>query len=378
LGISILHPPFFIFIFIFIFVHRLVFRGWRQYADDKIHDRESTMQLPPIATTTVGSFPRPGWLAVTERSRANFRLEGPALKEAQDDATALSILTQERIGLDLLSDGEQRRTGFINHVLAAFDGIDLEHEAVKQIYRRREQPRPVPRIVGKIKRRTTAIVEDFRFAKTQTTKPIKMDVPGPMTVIDSTLDEFYKDEAAMAMDVAAVLNEELRDLQAAGCDVLEIDEPAMTRYHEKVFEYGARALDRCLQGIHVPTIVHLCYGYPGGAGQQHEFEYPELLEELMKTRIGGFAVEFARSGYDPAVLGICKGRVIMFGCVDPSDSPVPPLAQVVERVRIALKYIEARNLWLAPDCGLMTISRGLADAKVTLLVDVAREVRKTL
>jgi 5-methyltetrahydropteroyltriglutamate--homocysteine methyltransferase len=182
----------------------------------------------------------------------------------------------------------------------------------------------------------------------------------------------------MAMDVAAVLNEELRDLQAAGCDVLEIDEPAMTRYHEKVFEYGARALDRCLQGIHVPTIVHLCYGYPGGAGQQHEFEYPELLEELMKTRIGGFAVEFARSGYDPAVLGICKGRVIMFGCVDPSDSPVPPLAQVVERVRIALKHVEPQNLWLAPDCGLMTISRNLADAKVKLLVDVAHEIRRTL
>ena len=336
------------------------------------------MQLPPIATTTIGSFPRPGWLAVTERSRANFRLEGSALKEAQDDATALSILTQERIGLDLLSDGEQRRTGFINHILAAFDGIDLEHEAVKRIYRRREQPRPVPRIVGKIKRRTPAIVEDFRFAKAQTAKPIKMDVPGPMTVIDSTLDEFYEDEAAMAMDVAAALNEELRDLQAAGCDVLEIDEPAMTRYHEKVFEYGARALDRCLQGIHVPTIVHLCYGYPGGAGQQHEYQYPELLQELMKTKIGGFGVEFARSNYDPAVLSICKGRVIMFGCVDPGDSPVPAVANVVERVRVALKYIEPTNLWLAPDCGLMTISRDLANAKAKLLVDAAREVRRTL
>jgi 5-methyltetrahydropteroyltriglutamate--homocysteine methyltransferase len=336
------------------------------------------VQLPPIATTTIGSFPRPGWLAVTERSRANFRLEGPALEEAQDDATALSIVSQERIGLDLLSDGEQRRTGFINHILAAFDGIDLEHEAVKRIYRRREQPRPVPRIVGKIERRTTAIVEDFRFAKAQTAKPIKMDVPGPMTVIDSTLDEFYKDEAVMAMDVAAALNDELRDLQAAGCDVLEIDEPAMTRYHEKVFEYGARALDRCLEGIHVQTIVHLCYGYPGGAGQQHEYQYPELLQELMKTKIGGFGVEFARSNYDPAVLSICKGRVVMFGCLDPGDSPVPAVANVVERVRVALKYIEPQNLWLAPDCGLMTISRDLANAKAKLLVDAAREVRRTL
>jgi 5-methyltetrahydropteroyltriglutamate--homocysteine methyltransferase len=336
------------------------------------------MNLPPIAATTIGSFPRPSWLAQNERSRAIFRLEGPALKEAQDDATALSILTQERIGLDLLSDGEQRRTGFINHILAAFEGIDLEHEAVKRIYRRREQPRPVPRVVGKIKRRAPAIVEDFRFARAQTSKPIKMDVPGPMTVVDSTLDEYYKDEAVMAMDVAAALNEELRDLQEAGCDVLEIDEPAMTRYHEKVFAYGAKALDRCLEGIHVPTVVHLCYGYPGGAGNQHEYEYPELLQELMKTRIAGFGVEFARSNYDPAVLAIAKGRIVMFGCVDPSDTPVPPLAKVVDRVRTALKYIEPTNLWLAPDCGLMTISRDLANAKAKLLVEVAKEVRNTL
>jgi len=336
------------------------------------------MQLPPIATTTVGSFPRPGWLAVTERSRANFRFEGAVLKEAQDDATALNMRAQEQIGLDLLTDGEQRRTGFIDHILAAFDGIDLKETAIKKIYRRREQDHVVPRVVGKVRRRAPAILEDFRFARAQTQKPIKMAVPGPMTVIDSTLDESYHDEAALAMDVAAALNAELHDLQAAGCDVLQIDEPAMTRYHEKVFEYGTRALDRCVEGITIPTVVHLCYGYPGGAGQQHEYEYPELLQELMKTRIGGFGVEFARSNYDPAVLQICKGRIIMFGCVDPSDAPVPPLAQVAERVRAALKYIEPKNLWLAPDCGLMTISRGVADAKATLLVDVAREVRRTL
>ena len=265
-------------------------------------------------------------------------------------------------------------------MLASFNGIDLEHEAVKTIYRRREQPRPVPRVVGKITRRTPAVVEDVKFAKAQTNKPIKMDVPGPMTIVDSTLDEFYKgDEAAMAMDAAAALNAELRDLQAAGCDVLEIDEPAMTRYHEKVFAYGAKALDRCLEGITIPTMVHLCYGYPGGnPNRQHEYEYPELLEALMKTRIGGFGVEFARSGYDPAVLSIAKGRIVMFGCVDPSDTPVPPVAQVAERVRTVLKYVEPKNLWLAPDCGLMTITRELANAKAKLLVDVAAGVRRTL
>jgi 5-methyltetrahydropteroyltriglutamate--homocysteine methyltransferase len=336
------------------------------------------MRLPIIAATTIGSFPRPSWLAATERSRVVFRLEGVSLKEAQDDATTLNMRTQELIGLDLLTDGEQRRTGFIDHILAAFDGIDLEETAMKQIYRRREQPRLVPRIVGRVTRRSTAIVDDFRFARAQTNKPIKMAVPGPMTVIDSTVDEAYTDEATLAMDIAAALNEELRDLQATGCDVLQIDEPAMTRYHEKVFAYGAEALDRCLEGIRVPTIVHLCYGYPGGASQQHEYEYPELLTELMKTQIGGFAVEFARSRYDPAVLSICKGRLIMFGCVDPSDSPIPPVADVIDRVREALKYIEPKNLLLAPDCGLMTISRDLANAKARLLVNVAQELRNSV
>jgi 5-methyltetrahydropteroyltriglutamate--homocysteine methyltransferase len=227
--------------------------------------------------------------------------------------------------------------------------------------------------------RVPAVVEDVKFAKAQTDKPIKMDVPGPMTIVDSTLDEFYQDEAAMAMDAAAALNAELRELQAAGCDVIEIDEPAMTRYHEKVFEYGAKALDRCLEGITVQTVVHLCYGYPGGMpDRQHEYEYPELLEALMKTRIGGFGVEFARSGYDPAVLAIAKGRIVMFGCVDPSDTPVPSVSAVAERVRSVLKFVEPKNLWLAPDCGLMTITRELANAKAKLLVDVAAEVRRTL
>ena len=336
------------------------------------------MQLPPIATTTIGSFPRPEWLAATDRSRVIFRLEGAALKEAQDDATTLNMRAQDQIGLDLLTDGEQRRTGFIDHILAAFEGFDLNETAVKKIYRRREQERLVPRIVGKVKRRSAAVVDDFHFAKSQTSKPIKMAVPGPMTVIDSTIDETYNDESTMAMDIAAALNAELRDLQIAGCDVLQIDEPAMTRYHEKVFAYGARALDRCLEGIQTPTIVHLCYGYPGGFGQQHQYEYPELLTELMKTKIGGFAVEFARSNYDPAVLSICKGRLVMFGCVDPSDTPAPPLASVVARVREALKYIEPKNLLLAPDCGLMTISRELANTKARLLVNAARELRKLI
>ncbi len=336
------------------------------------------MELPPLATTTVGSFPCPSWLATVVRGEATFQFEGDTLREAQDDATIIALHDQEEAGLDLLTDGEQRRRNFIAHVISCWDGIDFAEFGLKREYRRRAQERMLPRVMGKVKRRTPAAVEDIHFAKSHTSRPVKMAVPGPMTVIDSTVNEVYDDEGALAQDIAAALNEELLDLQAAGCDVLQIDEPAMTRYHEKVAAYGARALDRCLEGINVPTIVHLCYGYPGGQSLQHQYEYPELLDLLLKTRIGGFAVEFGRSNFDPAVLAVCKDRLVMFGCVDPGDAPVPPVGAVVSRVRGALKYLAAAKVWLAPDCGLMTTSRENARAKARLLAEVAHEIRRSL
>jgi len=335
--------------------------------------------LPPIATTTVGSFPRPSWLvAGRDRGAVTFQLEGQPLREAQDDATIVSLYEQDQVGLDLLTDGEQRRTSFIDHILASWSGIDLENRRLKSIRRGRGNPLLVPRVVDKVERRSTAVVEDLRFAKAHTTRPIKMAVPGPMTVVDTTYDEAYGNEEALAMDVAAALNLELLDLQSAGCDVVQIDEPAMTRYHEKAAFYGARALDRCLEGITIPTIVHLCYGYPLNQSLQHEYEYPELLEILLDTRIGGFSVEFARSNYDPSVLRGCGDRLVMFGCVDPGDSPTEAVDVVLGRVRAALDYVDPARMLIAPDCGLMTISRTLARAKAQLLVDVAQQVRHCL
>ena len=335
------------------------------------------MELPPVAATTVGSFPRPEWLAATDRTQVTFVLQGDAVREAQDDATIISLREQEEAGLDLLTDGEQRRVTFINHILAAWDGIDLTKQQPKAT-RRRTRTRDVPTIVGKVERREPAAVDDLRFARAHTARLLKMAVPGPMTIVDTTYDEAYGDEEALALDVAAALNQELLDLQAAGCDVVQIDEPAMTRYHEKVAAYGARALDRCLQGVTIPSIVHLCYGYPGPDPRQHQYEYPELLELLMQTGIGGFSVEFARSGYDPAILAACEGRLVMFGCVDPGDSPPEPIAHITDRVRAVLRHVPPERLLLAPDCGLMTISRELARAKARLLVDAAQEVRSTL
>ncbi|MFM2129568.1 MAG: hypothetical protein RL477_1114 [Pseudomonadota bacterium] len=336
------------------------------------------MKLAPLAPTSVGSFPRPGWLAETNRSRARFRLEGAALKEAQDDATIVCLHEQEELGLELLTDGEQRRESFVYHAASTWDGVDMRRKGEKEVYRGRVNPHVVPRIVGPVRRRSAAVVDDLKFARAHTRLPLKMAVAGPMTMIDSTLNEAYGDEGELAMDIAAAVNAELRELQAAGCDMLQIDEPAMTRYHRKVFDYGARALDRCLDGISVPTIVHLCYGYPGGDTPQHEHTYPELLDALMKTRISGFTVEFGRSDYDPALLKAYGSRLIMFGCIDPGNTPAPGVDEVKRRIATLLDHVDPARVMLGPDCGLMTISRELAQAKLSAMVAAARELRATL
>jgi 5-methyltetrahydropteroyltriglutamate--homocysteine methyltransferase len=336
------------------------------------------MQLQALATTSIGSFPRPAWLADTDRSRAVFRLQGEALREAQDDATIVALREQEAVGLDIVTDGEQRREGFIFHMASTWDGIDLVNQAPKDVYRRRNAPRMVPRITGQIRRRGPATVADVAFARAHTGRPLKMALAGPMTVIDSALNDAYGDEAELAMDVAAAINAELLDLQAADCNLLQLDEPAMTRYHEKVRAYGARALDRCLEGVRVPTIVHLCYGYPGGAALQHHYTYPELLDALMETRIAGFTVEFARSDYDPAVLKPYRDRLIMFGCVDPGNSPAPTVEAVKRCVGRALAHLDPRRVLLVPDCGLMTISRALAREKLAVMVAAASDLRAHL
>jgi 5-methyltetrahydropteroyltriglutamate--homocysteine methyltransferase len=337
-----------------------------------------TMPFGPLTTTSVGSFPRPTWLAHTKRNQLSYRLEGEALKEAMDDAMALVIREQETLGLDILTDGEMRRTTFVFHIAGQWDGIDTERPVIKKIYRNREANRLVPRITGKIIRRGPAAVDDLRAAKSHTRRPIKIAVPGPMTVVDSSSNEFYDDEEELALDAAIAINGELRDLQDAGAAVLQIDEPAMTRYHDKVRAYGASALDRCLDGITVPVIVHLCYGYPGGGSLQHQYEYADLLPLLMQTRIGGFTVEFGRSTFDPGVLRLCGKRIVMFGCIDPGDSPAPTVDAVERRVAGVLECVDPTQVWLAPDCGLMTISRELANQKLATMVEAAKRLRATI
>ena len=338
----------------------------------------SQIGLPPIASTTVGSFPRPAWLTTAQGTEVSFRLEGQALREAQDDATELVLVEQERLGVDLLTDGEQRRIQFIFHVLERLEGFDVNDRRLKAIRRRAVADRLVPRVVGPIRHPAPILADDVLFAKAHSTRPIKMAVPGPLTVIDTTYDETGRDEADLALEIAEALNEEILALQGAGCSVVQIDEPAMTRYPDKVRAYGARALDRCLEGVTVPTVVHLCFGYPSATRRQHEFGYADVLGELLQTRIGGFSLEFARSGFDPSLLRTIEDRLVMYGCIDPGPATMEDVDTVARRIRAALDHMDADRLLVSPDCGLTVLTRAQAEQKVETLVAAANLVRAGL
>ena len=321
------------------------------------------MQLGALTTTSIGSTPRPNWLAQTDRSRATFRLTGDALREAQDDATLVTLREQEEIGLDIVTDGEQRREGFIFHMTSTWDGVDLVNQVQKEIYRNRAAPRMVPRITGKIKRRAPATVDDVRFAKAHTKHPVKMALAGPMTVIDSSLNESYKDEAELAMDIAAAINAELLDLQAAGCDMFQLDEPAMTRYHDKVMAYGAR----CARPL---------------PRRRHRADARASLLRLSRRRGDAASLHLSRTARPPdadkdqRLHRRVRPQRLRSG--HPQALPRPPHRLRLHRSgqhagterrrgeapdRQALEYLDPHRVLLAPDCGLMTISRDLARAK---------------
>lgn len=335
------------------------------------------LRLVPLATTGIGSLPRPAWLGQRTRGSIKFALDGDALAEALDDATILALREQEEIGIDLVTDGEQRRGNFINHAIRNWGGIDLANLRRKGFHRNRPSDLMLPGIVGPVEYKSAGLAAEVRFAKAHTDRPLKMAVPGPMTLVDSTVDEHYRDEGALALAMAAALNKELLELQAAGCDMIQIDEPAMTRYHDKVRAYGLKALDRALQGVTVPTIVHLCYGYPdtGRKNMQYEYKYDVLLPMLMETKIGGFTVEFGRSDFDPAILKLCGDRLVVFGCIDPGDTPAPSLESVRTRMAEALDHLDPARMMVSPDCGLMMAGRALAREKLGLLAQAASQLR---
>ena len=335
-------------------------------------------------TTLVGSYPQPEWLIDRKkladrfpprvRAKELWRVAEPYLAEAQDDATIMAIKAQEEAGLDIVTDGEIRRESYSNRFATALEGVDVDNPGTA--LDRSGHPNPVPRVVGRIRRKHPVEVEDLKFLKRHTTRMVKITVPGPFTMSQQAQNEFYPSEEAAAMDYAAAVNEEIRDLFAAGADVVQIDEPYMQARPEKARQYGLKALNRALEGITGNTAVHICFGYaaiiharPSGYS---------FLPELAGCGCKQVSIETAQSNLDCAVLTQLAGKKIMVGCINLADLSVETPETVVARIKRALPYVKQEDVILAPDCGMKYLPRDVAFGKMKAMVEAARMLRAEL
>ncbi len=338
------------------------------------------MTLPLIPTTIVGSLPKPSWLAADWYSIAgSWRLSGEALREAQDDATRLALAEQIEAGIDIVCDGEQRRPTHHTYFLAQLNGIDFTTLKPKTV-RAGKLTQDVPRVIGPLTLRSRLTLDDYGFLRGLTTAPVKMTLPGPSTLVDGALDEYYGDERALAFAYADVLNEEMRALAAAGCQMIQLDEPAVTRLPEKLHAWGVEALDRAFAGIDAVTCVHVCYGYAQRAksGKQWQHGYDEILPALARANVAQVSLEFAEPALPPALLEMLPGKVIQYGVIDVGRNDVESALQVAQRLRAALEVVPPQRLIAAPDCGCTALPRAVARAKLDALVGGARIVRAEL
>ena len=342
------------------------------------------MQLPPLPTTVVGSYPQPDWLidraALTSkmpprvRAKEVWRVAEPFLEQAQDDATLLAIRDMESAGIDIITDGEIRRESYSNRFATALEGIDLEHPG--ETVARTGLKSVVPRVVGRIRRKHAVEVHDVEFLRRNTERVIKITVPGPFTMAQQTQNDFYRDEEEMAFDYAIALNEELRDLKAAGADVLQLDDPWLQARPEAANRYGVKVINRALQGIVGPTVVHLCFGYAYVV-----FNKPAgytFLAQLADCIAGQISIEAAQPKIDFGVLKELSGKKIVLGVISLGDNRIETADEVAARVRLALKHLPAERLILAPDCGMKYLPREVAFGKLKALAEGAAMVRREL
>ena len=335
-------------------------------------------------TTLVGSYPQPEWLIdrarlagrLPPRVRAKelWRIPEAHLLDAQDDATLLAIRAQEDAGLDIVTDGEIRRESYSNRFATALDGIDLDNPG--SAIDRSGHPNLVPRISGAIRRRHAVEVEDMKFLRRHTKKLTKITVPGPFTMTQQAQNDFYETEEEAAMDYAAAVNEEIRDLFAAGADYVQIDEPYMQARPVKARQYGLKALNRALEGITGTTIVHICFGY---AAIIHERPSGySFLPELADCTCRQISIETAQSSLDCSVLTKLPGKQILLGTIDLSDMNVETPETVAARIRRALPFVTPQDILVATDCGMKYLPREVANGKMRSMVEGAKIVREEL
>src|SRR6187455_2318196 len=335
-------------------------------------------------TSLVGSYAQPDWLIDRAKLAARFpprvrakelwRVAPEFLKQAQDDATLLAIRDQERAGLDIVTDGELRRESYSNRFATALDGVDIDNPGTA--LDRSGHPNSVPRVAGKVRRKHPVEVEDVKFLRANTARTIKITVPGPFTMSQQAQNDFYKHEEEMALDYAAAVNAEIKDLFAAGADVVQIDEPYMQARPEKARQYGLKALNAALDGVTGTTAVHICFGYAAVIHVRPEGY--SFLPELAASPVKQISIETAQSKLDCAVLEKLPGKTIILGVLDLSDMTVETPETVAKRIRRALPHVPAERIVVAPDCGLKYLPRDVAFGKLAAMVEGAKIVRKEL
>jgi 5-methyltetrahydropteroyltriglutamate--homocysteine methyltransferase len=336
-----------------------------------------------LPTTVVGSYPQPDWLvdrAMLSKSVPRIRMQGmwriprPQLEEAQDDATIVAIRDMERAGIDIVTDGEIRRESYSNRFATALDGIDTDNPAI--IVSSSGLKTPVPRVVGAVRRNRPIELRDLEFLRRNTDRGAKITLPGPFTLSQQAKDEFYHDDEALAMAFAEVVNAEARDLQRAGADVIQIDEPWVRNNPDAARRYAVKAINRALDGITVPTVAHVCFGYAAIVpGSSKPAGYP-FLAELADSNAQQVSIEAAQPRLDLGVLRDLSNKTIVLGVLDLGDPEVEPVAVVTERIRNGLKHVAAERLVLAPDCGMKYMPRATAFGKLKAMCAAASRVRE--
>jgi len=339
------------------------------------------MTPPLLPTTVVGSYPQPDWLVDREnlrgrlpprvRARELWRVDARFLDQAQDDATLLAIRDMERAGVDIISDGEMRRESYSNRLANALDGIDTDHPGMA--LDRTGHPNPVPRIAGPIRRVRPVELGDLQFLRANTDRAVKITLPGPFTMARQAQNDYYPDDRQAALAYADAVNAEVRDLFAAGAAVVQIDEPYLAARPEQARAFGVEAVDRALAGIEGTTAIHLCFGYAAivhNRGTEYQF-----LEELAESAVRQISIEAAQPNLDLAVLDRLGDKTVILGVLNLGDDAVETPEAVAGRIRAALQHLPPERLVIAPDCGMKYLSREVALAKLSAMVEGARLVR---
>ncbi|RVU85887.1 methionine synthase [Leucothrix sargassi] len=336
-----------------------------------------------LPTSTAGSLPKPSWLAETEQLWSPWKLEGQALHDGKHDALRVALHEQTNAGIDIVSDGEQTRQHFVTTFIENLNGVDFEKRETVKIRDRYEAS--VPTVVGAVSRPKSVFVEEAKLLRSETDQPIKWALPGPMTMVDTLYDDHYKSREKLAWEFAKILNQEAKELEAAGVDIIQFDEPAFNVFFEEVNDWGIQCLERAIEGLNCETVVHICYGYGIKANTDWKKtlgsewrQYEEVFPKLQQSNIDMISLECHNSGVPIELLELIRGKKIMVGAIDVATNTIESPEEVAATLREALKYVDADKLYPCTNCGMAPLSRDVARGKLKALAAGAEIVRSEL